>query len=89
MSIELKKAYARGYYAALNKHWPTHLPPVPSEPVVAELMNALRALRDTCDAFRATLMPDDDFGAELEPAITRADAALCGVSAWLQQQPNG
>lgn len=79
-------AYGRGYNAGAR--WPLHKPPYPPDPLVRELMESLRELRDTCDAFRATLEQDDPFGADLEPAIDRADAALISVGRWLKELPN-
>ncbi len=83
MTIDEHKAYSRGY-SKRAEQWPEHRPPLPPDPVIAELMAALQELRDTCDTFRATLMPDDEFGAELEPGITRADKALTAVSLFLR-----
>jgi hypothetical protein len=83
MTTGERKAYARGYQVAGHK-WPAHKPPTPPDPVVAELVEAMREMRDTCDAFRSTLCKDDEFGQSLELVIDRADAALTAVTRWLR-----
>ena len=76
-------AYGRGYNAGAARKWPAHKPPVPPEPVVAELMRALTALRDKYDAMLATMGPDPELEAEFGPAIDAADAATAKVTEWL------
>jgi hypothetical protein len=76
-----KKAYQRGFQRGSN--WPLHKPPIPPEPVVAELVEALRALRDAVDGALASFDPDDPLNAALSPYIERADKAQRGVSLWL------
>jgi len=80
-------AYKRGYgkgYTRRADQWPEHRPPIPPEPVVAELMLALRALRDEADYMCATLDPGDEFEQRLGPRIDAADEAMRKVSTWLR-----
>jgi hypothetical protein len=80
------KAYSRGYSRGyLSNRWPEHKPPTPPDPIIAELMDALRSIRDACDALCATIEPDDFFSLQLGPQIERADGAMRAVSAWLKE----
>lgn len=83
MTRNERNAYSRGYQVGAER-WPAHRPPTPPDPVVAELVNAMLEMRDTCDAFRSTLSDDDEFGLEMESVIDRADAALTSISRWLR-----
>ena len=78
-----KLSYARGYQRGRN--WPLHKPPEPPEEVVAELMRALRILRDECDAVCATFGEDDELVVRISPFIDRADRALSLVGEYLMR----
>lgn len=78
-----KNAYARGYQCGVR--WPLHKPPSPPQPVVGELVDALRAIRDAVDGELAKFDPDDDLNKRLDPYITRADNALKAVGTWLTE----
>lgn len=79
-------AYSKGYAAALRRKWPMYVPPVPDDPVVAEVCAALENLRIEIDGLLATLMPDDQWNLDLTPHIERADSALLAVSQWVREQ---
>ena len=80
--------YSRGYEHSKVGRWPLHKPPFPPEPVIAELMAALRALRDAIDGEVAKFEQDDPINQALSPFITRADKAQEAVSLWLLNLPN-
>ena len=86
MSPEEKRAYARGYYASRMGRWPEHQPPFPPEEVIANLMIALRNLRDVADGICSTIDKDDEFAVCLGPAIDKADEAMIAVSEWLRKE---
>lgn len=75
------RAYARGYQAGVR--WPLHRPPVPPEPVIAELVEALRALRDAIDNELSKFEENDPLNRALSPFIDRADHAQRGLALWL------
>ena len=84
---ELKRAYSRGYNAGRAGYWPCHRPPLPPEPHVQALMEALSELRDVADTITAVLEPNDEFSIILGPRIDQANNALMQVSNWLEKQP--
>lgn len=86
MSPEEKRAYARGYNARKSHLWPSHVPPVPPNEIVKELMDALTVIRNGVDAELSQFGPDDEWERRLGPLIDRADAALLAVSEWIQHQ---
>lgn len=78
-----RRAYSRGYQRGLQGRWPENVPPHPPEPVVAQLMAALKSLRDSVDNYCAQLTPDDEWAVDLGPQVDRADEALTAVTKWL------
>lgn len=89
MTTPEQRAYQRGYSAGLNRKWPLHAMPVPPDPVVAELLASLLALRNEYDTICATFGEDDEIVLKLAPVVDRADAAMEAVAVWLRQRPQG
>lgn len=77
-----KRAYSRGYTAGSRGRWPEHRPPQPPNQIVAELLLALREIRDELDGGLAAI-DDEEWEKLFGPIIERADAAAEMVSAWL------
>ena len=78
-----RNAYSRGYQQAIANRWPLHKTPYPSEPIIGELVAALRALRDAIDGELAKFEENDPLNAALSPFIERADKAQTAVALWL------
>ena len=78
---KFKAEYQRGYQHGAR--WPLHKPPFPPEPVIAELVSALRELRDAIDGQLSTFEPNDPMNAALSPYIERADKAQQAMALWL------
>lgn len=85
-SDDYKRGYSRGYNTA-SRSWPEHKPPCPPEPVVRQLMEALRLLRDTADAETAAFDEDDPIYRAFGVPIATADEALSAVTEWLRESP--
>ena len=83
---DYKVGYSRGYQAGCRDRWPAHKPPTPPEPVIGELVEALRALRDCMDSQAAQFDPSDEFVTETNPSIARADKSLEAVTQWLMAE---
>lgn len=83
MSPEEKRAYCRGYGAGRRGCWPEHRPPSPPNELVADLLAALRGLRDGYDTMCATFSPDDEIVTQLDPLIERADNVMQRVTEWV------
>jgi hypothetical protein len=64
--------------------WPAHKPPEPPNEIVANLLLALREIRDELDGALATI-DDAEWEAALGPIIDKADAAAEAVTEWLKQ----
>jgi hypothetical protein len=79
-----RRAYQRGYYAGSYRRWPDHKPPAPPDPVVAELLAAMAALRDEVDRALAVLDPDDPWERDLGPKVDACDEAAKKVTTWLR-----
>lgn len=78
-------AYGRGYSAGLRRLWPPHKPPVPPEPVIAELLAALETLCASMQAELATFTDDDPLVVALLEPLARARAAATAVTEWLAE----
>lgn len=76
-----KRAYTRGYQRGYK--WPAHKPPLPPDPIIHRLMQALIDLRDCADGQMATFQEDDPMAKEFDPFIEEADEALSAVRTWL------
>lgn len=83
-----RRGYSRGYNAGYRRKWPAHLPPIPPQEVVADLMRAAIELRNRADGLIATGDYEDDgpFEQRLGPGIDAVDAALIRLSRWLKSQ---
>lgn len=81
-----KLAYARGYNKASQKGWPAHKPPLPPDPIVAEMMAAAKALRDAVDAEMATFEEGDEMAERLYAPVDALDAAMRRLTLWLQER---
>lgn len=82
-SADEKKGYTRGYQSSADR-WPLHRPPLPPDPIIRNLMDALQKLRDEYDTMCATFDANDEIVLKLNEPIARADAALSAVSTWLR-----
>lgn len=81
MSEKEKRAYTRGYRC--GHKWPEHKPPIPPDAVIASLFEALKNLRDECDAALAAFDQDDPLEKQLGPKIEDADDAMRVLGRWL------
>lgn len=82
-SEDYRKGYSKGYNTG-TRNWPEHKPPFPPEPVVRELMEALRELRDHADSSLAQFDENDEFVRSFDVPIERADEAMASVTRWLR-----
>lgn len=78
-----KRAYQRGYAAGIRGRWPAHKPPEPPNEIVANLLLALREIRDHLDAELAEI-GDAEWEAAFGPIIDKADEAAEAVTEWLK-----
>jgi len=83
MTREEKCAYQRGYTAGSRNSWPAHRPPLPPDPVLRRLIEAVTRIRDTADGMQAVFSPDDEVVVTLGRMIDEADAAAESVTRWL------
>lgn len=81
-----KSAYQRGYAAGIRGRWPEHKPPLPPNEIIADLLLALREIRDHLDGELATI-DDPEWEAAFGPIIERADTAAQLVTEWLLSAP--
>ena len=79
-----KRAYQRGYAAGIRGRWPMHKPPEPPNEIVANLLLALREIRDHLDSELAAI-GDAEWEAAFGPIIDKADEAAEAVTEWLKQ----
>lgn len=73
--LSYRRGYARGYNHKLNHRWPDCIP-TPPDPIIADLVNALKMLRDAYDGICATFLSDDEIVLKLDPVIEAADESL-------------
>lgn len=88
MTREECACYQRGYIRARKALWPESGVPVPPDDVIAQLIAALRRLRDEYDSLCATFSPDDEVVIALDSAIQQADASLEVLHDWLIDETN-
>lgn len=81
-----KRGYAKGYGARAYNKWPLYALPHPPEPIVREMYEAARKLRDTADSICSTLSPDDEISMKLDPVIEAVDNARRNLRAWLVER---
>ena len=91
MTPEERRAYARGYHAGSRSAWPEHRPPRPPDELCAELIDAMRRLRDCADGWLAMFCAEDDdqMHSEIAEGIDHADVVLAKVSEWLRGKGGG
>ena len=82
MTKEEGRAYQLGYAAGLRNRWPKHRPPQPPNQIIANLLLALREIRDHLDHELATI-DDPGWESSLAPIIEKADDAAEAVTEWL------
>lgn len=82
MTDKEKRAYGNGYAAGIRGRWPAHKPPLPPKEIIADLLLALREIRDHLDGELATI-DDPEWEAAFGPIIEKADAAAESVTEWL------
>jgi ribosome modulation factor len=82
MTKEEQRAYQRGYATGIRGRWPAHRPPQPPNQVIANLLLALREIRDHLDTELAVI-GDPEWEAAFAPIINKADAAAESVTEWL------
>jgi hypothetical protein len=87
MNDDEKRCYARGYQR--GHKWPEHKPPTPPDAVIAGLVEALKDLRDECDAALAMFDPDDPLEKQIGPKIEAADDAMRALGRWLLAEDSG
>jgi len=81
---EYRRGYSNGFRAGRKNHWPEHLGlPTPPRPLVAELLEAAREIRDVADTYCATTVDDCELAQEFNPKIDRYDKAVLAISDWL------
>ena len=88
MTRSERSAYARGYQVSARR-WPAHKPPVPPQPVVAELMQAMEQMCDQCATFIGMIEQDDAWAKIMAAIMERGDKALSAVSAWVRDNSEG
>lgn len=80
-----QRAYARGYNAGAKKAWPEHKPPLPPDPLIAEMMKAAIALRDAVDGEMATFDEGDEMAERLYAKVDALDEAMRRLTLWLTE----
>lgn len=83
-NTECRRAYNRGYYAGSKGWYPKSAPPLPPEPVVADLINALNDLCNAVDGMLATFDTDDDIAQALDCPLMVGFGALTNYKSWLR-----